>query len=44
MNQFRAERTSGGQLFIGELVRTACGYLWRNVCMRQLNRETGEYE
>lgn len=43
MNQFRAERNQYGNLRIDEQVRTASGYVWRNVCLRQLNQH-GEYE
>lgn len=44
MKHFRVERNQYGNLWIDELVRTARGYVWRNVCLRQLNQQTGEYE
>ncbi len=44
MNQFRAVRNQYGNLYIEESIRTPFGYLWRGVCLRQLNQKTGQYE
>lgn len=44
MNQFRAQRNSAGNLYIDELVRTPHGWAWREVCLRQVNRQTLRYE
>lgn len=44
MTHFRVSRTIAGQMYIDEMVLTRYGYLWRNVCFRQLNFTTGEYE
>jgi hypothetical protein len=44
MKQFRAERQRNGDLTICEQVRTRYGYVWRMVCFRHWNWQTGEYE
>lgn len=44
MGQFRVERNQYGNMWILELVRTVHGHVWREVCLRQLNQKTGEYE